>query len=213
VENPTGRLDARRRAPAWAIVAALLVAGMLPAVPAVSAPATVAPADRPIIAVAEFYSPGAPPISVVTDLESYAADVLTGLLVRGGGSALTVLPRGEVRGAERSLGWHAQDALNYSRLGALAQALHADRVMLGWITRVSLFRQDVLVFNADAALNMQMFDARQGRIVWQHGTDGYGLAGFPDFAAQIAVERALARGLSAAVAAASAPVDRTAPAP
>ena len=175
--------------------------------------APVRAADRPIIAVADFYSPGALPISVVTDLEPYAADVLTGLLVRGGGNALTVLPRSEVQSAERSLGWHVQDSLNYSRLGALAQALHADRIMLGWITRVSVFRQDVLMFNADVSLNMQMFDARQGRIVWQHPTDGFGLAGFPDFAAQVAVGRALARGLSAAVAAASAPVDRTAPAP
>lgn len=212
MEQPTRRLDARRRAPAWSIAAALLVAGALSAGPAASAPAPVAPADRPVVAVAEFYSPGALPIAVVTNLESYAADVLTSLLIRGGGGALTVLPRGEVFSTERSLGWHTQDALNYSRLGALAQALHADRLMLGWISRVSLFRQDILLFNADAALNVQMFDARAGRIVWQRGTDGYGLAGFPDFAAQIAVERALARGLGPAVAAASAPVDRT-PAP
>ena len=188
------------------------LAGVLYVRPAASAPAAVAPADRPIIAVVDFYSPGALPISVVTDPEPYAADVLTGLLVRGGGNVITVLPRGDVRAGERSLGWRAQDALNYSRLGALAQALHADRVMLGWITRVSVFRQDILAFNADVALNMQMFDARQGRIVWQRETDGFGLAGFPDFAVQIAVERGLSRGLKPAVAAASAPVDRT-PAP
>jgi hypothetical protein len=84
--------------------------------------------------------------------------------------------------------------------------------MLGWITRVSVFRQDILAFNADAALNMQMFDARQGRIVWQRETEGSGLAGFPDFAVQIAVERGLSHGLGPVVAAASAPVDRT-PAP
>lgn len=188
------------------------LAGGLSIQPAASAPAAVAPADRPIIAVVDFYSPGALPISVVTDLEPYAADVLTGLLVRGGGNAITVLPRSEVRAEERSLVWRAQDALNYSRLSTLAQALHADRVMLGWITRVSVFRQDILAFNADAALNVQMFDARQGRIVWQRETEGFGLAGFPDFAVQIAVERGLSRGLGPAVAAASAPVDRT-PAP
>lgn len=208
------RTSRARRYRAVPLAAACLgLAGALAAGPAASAPAAVAPADRPIIAVAEFYSPGALPISVVTDLESHAADVLAGLLVRGGGSALTVLPRSEVWAQERSLGWRARDALNYSRLGALAQALHADRVMLGWISRVSVYRQDVLIFNADAALNVQMFDARAGRIVWQRETEGYGLAGFPDFAAQIAVERALARGLGPAVAAASATVDRTAPAP
>ncbi|MHB8733134.1 MAG: hypothetical protein ACYDAB_15275 [bacterium] len=134
---------------------------------------------------------------------------MTGLLVRAGGNAITVLPRSAVAAEERALGWHAQDALNYSRLGTLAQALHADRVMLGWITRVSVFRQDILAFNADVALNVQMFDARQSRIVWQRETEGFGLAGFPDVAVQIAVERGLSRGVEPAVAAASAPVGRT----
>lgn len=198
----------------FALAAALCVAlaGLAPAGPAASAPVPVAPASRLIVAVADFYSPGAQPVSVVTDLEPYAADVLTGLLVRAGGAAITVLPRSEVRAQQRALGWRAQDALNYSRLGALAQALRADRLMLGWISRVSTFRQDFLAFNADVALNMQMFDARAGRLVWQRETDGFGLAGFPDFAAQIALDRALGRGAPAAAAAASAPVDRT-PAP
>ncbi len=198
----------------FALAAALCVAlaGLAPAGPAASAPVPVAPQDRPIVAVVDFYSPGALPISVVTDLEPYAADVLTGLLVRAGGAAITVLPRGEVRARQRVLGWRAQDALNYSRLGALAQALRADRLMLGWISRVSVFRQDILAFNADVALNMQMFDARAGRIVWQREANGFGLAGFPDFAAQIALERALGNGTPAAAAVASVPVDR-APAP
>jgi len=169
--------------------------------------------DRPIIAVADFYSPGALPTAVVTDPEPYAADVLTGLLVRAGGSALTVLPRSEVRSRERALGWRSRDALNFNRLGALAQAVHADRVILGWITRVSLYRQDVLAFSADVTLNMQMFDARQGRIVWQHETEGSGLGGVPDFAVRIALERALAHGVGAAVAPAGAPVERSAPRP
>lgn len=201
----------RPRHHAFALAAALCVmfGGLLPARPAVSAPA---PADRPIVAVADFYSPGALPVAVVTDLEPYAADVLTDLLVRTGRAALTVLPRSEVRAQQRALGWRSRDALNYSRLGALARALHADRVMLGWITRVSVFRQDILAFNADVALNIQMFQARDGRIVWQRETGGFGLSGSPDFAAQIALERGLGSGLAAAVAAASAPVDRT-PAP
>lgn len=186
--------------------------GVPPARPAVSAPAPVAPADRPIVAVADFYSPGALPVAVVTDLEPYAADVLTGSLVRAGGGALTVLPRSEVRAHQRALTWRSRDALNYSRLAALARALHADRVMLGWITRVSVVRQDILAFNADVALNIQMFQARDGRIVWQRETDGFGLSGSPDFAARIALDRGLRNGLAAAVAAASAPVDRT-PAP
>ncbi|HKX19846.1 MAG TPA: hypothetical protein VJT33_17730 [bacterium] len=204
----------RPRDHAFAIAAALCVilGGVLPARPAVSAPMPVAPADRPIVAVADFYSPGALPLAVVTDLERYAGDVLTGLLVRAGGGALTVLPRSEVLTQQRALTWRSRDALNYGRLEALARALHADRVMLGWITRVTVFRQDILAFNAEVALNIQMFQARDGRIVWQRETNGFGLSGSPDFAAQIALQRGLGNGLAAAVAAASVPVDRT-PAP
>lgn len=204
----------RLRHQAFALTAAfcVMLGGIVPAQRAVSAPAPVAPVDRPIVAVADFYSPGALPVAVVTDLEPYAADVLTALLVRAGGGALTVLPRSEVRAEQRALTWRSRDALNYGRLAALARALHADRVMLGWITRVSLFRQDILAFNADVTLNIQMFQTRDGRVVWQRETNGFGLSGSPDFAAQIALERGLGNGLAAAVAAASAPADRT-PAP
>jgi hypothetical protein len=192
---------------AGVVIIAAIVAG-----PSVSA-AAVPPAGRPIIAVAEFYSPGAMPLSVLSDTERYAADALTGLLVQSGGDAVTVLPRSEVATQERALRWVPQDALSYSRLEALAQALRADRLMLGWISRVSVYRVQFLLFNADAQLNMQMFDAHAGRIVWQHETLGSATGGVPDFAAQIAIERGLANGLRAAVAAASAPVDRSAPAP
>jgi hypothetical protein len=175
--------------------------------------APVRAADRAVIAVADFYSPGAPPIVQITDPERYAADVSAGALVRAGGDALTVLPRSEVRAAEASLGWHTRDGLNFSRLGALAQALHADRVLVGWINRATVYRQDFALFAADAAVNTQVFDTRQGRIIWQRESFGSGLAGLPDFALQIALERAAARGAQAAVAAASADVDRPAPTP
>jgi hypothetical protein len=187
----------------------LALAGMLLAGPA----APVRAADRPIIGVADFYSLGVLPIFLVTDPEQYAADVSAGLLVRAGGDALTVLPRGEVRAAERALGWRSRDALNFSRLEALAQALHADRILVGWISRATVYRQDFALFAGDAVINTQLFDARQGRIVWQRESFGSGLSGLPDFALQIALERAAARGVAAAVPAASAPGDRTTPTP
>lgn len=184
----------RFRARALVGAACLMLAGQQLAGPAAPARA----ADRPIIAVADFYSPGALPIFLVTDPEQYAADVSAGLLVRAGGDTLTVLPRGEVRAAERSLAWRSRDALNFSRLGALAQALHADQILVGWISRATVYRQDFALFAGDAVINTQLFDARQARIVWQRETYGSGVAGLPDFAVQIALERAAARGVEAA---------------
>ena len=185
---------ARFRAHALVDAVCLGLAGLLLAGPAVPARA----ADRPIVAVADFYAPGALPVFLVTDPEQYAADVSAGLLMRAGGDALTVLPRGEVRTAERSLGWRSRDALNFSRLGALAQALGADQVLVGWISRATIYRQDFALFAGDAVINTQLFDVRQGRIVWQRENFGSGLAGLPDFALQLALERAAARGVAAA---------------
>lgn len=175
-------------------VVCLVLGGLLLAGPAVPARAT----DRPIIAVADFYTPGALPVFLMTDPEQYAADVTAGLLVRAGGDALTVLPRGEVRAAERTLGWHSRDALNFGRLGALAQALGADQILVGWISRATVYRQDFALFASDAVITTQLFDTRQGRIVWQRENFGSGLAGLPDFALQLALERAAARGVAAA---------------
>jgi hypothetical protein len=170
-----------------------------------SAPAAAAAAVRPVVAVAGFYAPGALPLSVLIDPQPYAADVLTALLVRGGGPVLTVLPRVTVLAEERTLGWHSPDVLNFSRLGALAQGVQADRLVVGWITRVAVTRLDLFVFSGDVAMNVQVFDARQGRIVWQRETEGFGLAGIPDAAVETAIAHGLARTVQAAVAAAAAP--------
>ncbi|HLW48674.1 MAG TPA: hypothetical protein VKW09_13020 [bacterium] len=189
--------------PAALVLAAALLAG-------ITAPARAA--DRPIIGVADYYALQPPPVFVLTDPEQYAADVSAGALIRAGGPALTVLPRGEIRGAERKLGWRTHDALNFSRLQALGRATQADRVVVGWITRIVVYRQDFALFDASAAITTQVFDTQQGRIIWQHDTYASGLAGSPDFALEIALDRAVTAGVRAAVPTLSAPVDRT-PAP
>lgn len=164
--------------------------------------------DRPIIGIADFYSIQPEPVLLLLDPEQYSADVSAGVLIRAGGSAITVLPRGEVRDAERKLNWHTRDALNFTRLQVLGQAIQADRLIVGWITRMVIYRQDFALFSSDASINTQVFDTRQGRIVWQQETTGSGQAGSPDFALQIALDRAVAGGMAAAVPALSAPVDR-----
>jgi hypothetical protein len=168
---------------------------------------------RPIIGIPDYYSIPAPPISVLLDAEPYAADVGSGDLIRAGGSAITVLPRTELRAAERKLAWRTHDALDFNRLQVLGQAIQADRLVVGWITRMTVYRQDFLLFASDAAVTTQVFDVRQGRVVWQRDTLGSAMAGDPDFAFEIALERAVAAGIRAALPVVSAPVDRTLPPP
>jgi hypothetical protein len=122
------------------------------------------------------------------------------------------LPRGELRTAEGRLGWHPSDVLNFSRLQALGQAVQADRLVVGWISRIAFTRVDFALFDAASNVTTQVFDVSQGRIVWQHESYGTGVAGSPDVALQMALERAVAAGTRAAVPAVSAPAPR-APAP
>jgi hypothetical protein len=190
----------RVRRTTWVLtlaLAAVLAAGMAPA----------GAAGRPVVCVADFYAIPAMPIAVFTDVERFAADELSPLLLRAGGDAVTVLPRTEVSGAERSLGWRGQDALKFDRLGALTHAMRCDRVVTGWIDRVAVFQQGLFLFSGQAALNTQVYDARQGRIVWEQSSDGFALGGTPDFAVVRAIHDALARVVPAALPVVAAPVD------
>jgi hypothetical protein len=184
--------------------ALVLAAGLLAAGGGTAARA----ADRPVIGIADFYSIPPPPLFLLLDPERYAADVSTGVLIRAGGPAITVLPRGEVRAAERKLNWRTYDVLNFSRLQTLGQSIQADRLVVGRISRISIYHAGLGLFGADAAITMQIFDTRQGRIVWEHDTLASETAGDPDFALEIALDRAVAVGIRAALPAVSAPVDR-----
>ena len=163
-------------------------------------------AARPVVGVADFYAIGTLPAFAQTDPERYCADALTALAARAGGDALTVLPRAEMRGAEAALGWRTSDALRFSRLTALAQAAHADRLLVGWIKQADTYHQSFFEFDGHAVLDTQVFDARQGRITWERETEGYGMAPARGLALEEAFDSALARAArAAAAAAASAP--------
>jgi hypothetical protein len=198
IRRNTGSEDRVRRT-TWVLTLAA-AAVLASAVPPAGA------AGRPVVCVADFYAIPAMPTSVFTDVERFAADELSPLLLRAGGDAVTVLPRSEVSGTERSLGWRGQDALKFDRLGALTQAMHCDRVVTGWIDRVAVVQQGLFLFSGQAALNTQVYDARQGRIVWQQWSDGFAVGGTPDFAVVRAIHDALARVVPAALAVVTAPV-------
>ncbi len=154
--------------PAWVIVAAVLAV-------ASSAPAAGgAPARRLAVGVVDFYAPGPLPSLVGVVPEVLAADDLAGLVARSAGAQTTVIPRDTVRQAESALGWQRSDVLRFARVRELGRALEADLLLLGWIDRLELDRggggaqqgRGPLV-TGFAAVTVQVFDPRQGRIVSQ----------------------------------------------
>src|SRR5205807_8014322 len=88
----------------------------------------------------------------------------------------TVSARGAMGQAEAAVGWRDGDVLPFGRLGALAQAAGADRLVVGWISHLVVVTgatgtntppDDSGPPMADASLVLQVFDVARGRLVAQ----------------------------------------------
>jgi len=131
-----------------------------------SAAAATPPAS---VAVVEFYSPTPLPVVDTVIPEQTAADELAALLADRAGS-LAVVPPATAAQAEASLRWRSEDALSFTRLADLARVIGASRLVVGWISTLSLEGMTNLPDGngmplAQASVIVQIFDAGQGRVV------------------------------------------------
>jgi hypothetical protein len=109
---------------AWAALASLaLVAPSLPQVEAQGIK----------VGVVDFYAPT--PLGAFSGVfpERSAADDLSSLLARAPAGRLEVISRETMQRAEGAMRWQEIDVLHFDRLRALARAVAADRLVLGWI--------------------------------------------------------------------------------
>ncbi len=68
--------------------------------------------------------------------ERFAADDLSGLLARAPAGRFDVIPRATMQQAEGAARWQEADVLHFDRLRALARAVGADRLVVGWIPQL-----------------------------------------------------------------------------
>ena len=95
-------------------------------------------------------------------------------LERTGDGQITVISRETMRRAEVALRWREADVLDFSRLTVLARRAHVGRLVVGWIplfvlnpeTRNRSLPSGGAVMGR-ATVIAQIFDLRQGRLVWQ----------------------------------------------
>ncbi|HXX37657.1 MAG TPA: hypothetical protein VEP50_05815 [bacterium] len=133
--------------------------------------AAVASAAATTVGVVDFYAPTPVPVIGAVIPERTAADELSALLAHAG--SVTVVSRAEVARAETAMGWRPESVLSFGQLGALARAVGADRLVVGWITMLSvpgaggapLVPDGNGIPLAQAAVVVQVFDTGQGRIV------------------------------------------------
>jgi hypothetical protein len=191
-----------RRMIAGSLAAVLAVLGLMAAVAA-----SVRAADH-TVAVALFYAPT--PVTTYPGVvpEEYIAADLSGVLATASAGRVAVVPADRVRAEEYALRWRPADALRFARLQELAGALGADRVVVGWI------RQFTVEGNGGgggpefevgggagglitglAVVEYQVFDATQGRIVYETQVEGHATGGLNlSTAAQITLNDVDRRG-------------------
>ncbi len=186
--------------PVGAAICAVMLALSVPAAPPRAAAAAV-----PAVGVVDFYAIS--PISSLSGLfpERFAADDLSAMLARAGAGRIAELPRRDVQEAERALAWQNSDAIRFGRLSDLARRLHADRLVVGWIKQLTLDRGggDQIPrgggggggVEAHTFLQVQVFDAAQGRIVWGVQSEDFAMG----LVAYLTVEEVLHRALAPTV--------------
>jgi len=147
-----------------------------------------APGGRVRVGVVDFYAPT--PLATFEGVfpARFATDDLSTLLAGAAGDRLVMIPRETVLRSEQTLRWRDADVLHFDRLRALADAVGADRLVVGWIPVLSVEGGggsgppppvgDGNGFPAaDATLVLQVFDAHQERLVFDARYSAYELGG------------------------------------
>lgn len=166
---------------------------LLPAAGGVAGPTV------PAVAVADFYAPTPVPTYAGLVPEEFAAADLSEMLARVGEGRLVPIPRATVQRAEGDLRWRADDALHFARLGALAQTLHADRLVVGWIAQFVVGHEPNggIPFHGGgpitgfAVVVVQVFDAAEGRIMAETRAEGTAQGGLNSLVAEQTLHQAL----------------------
>ena len=141
----------------------------------VASPGGAGAANVPVVAVADFYA--STPVGSYEGMvpERFAADDLTAQLTAASAGQFALVPRVQVEQAETALHWRTEDVLRFGRLTALARAVGADELVVGWITMLSVETGGHQTFppdgggngspTGDATVVVQVFSAAQGRVV------------------------------------------------
>jgi hypothetical protein len=199
VASHVGSVSALRRriSHCWSTAALLAVLVVLLA----GRPAAAAPART--VGVVEFYALSPTPSFGGIVAEDYAAADASRLLPAVAGNQAAVISRDTVRQAEGALGWRPWDVLSFSRLAELAGRIGADELLVGWIRMLYVNTEGPGIgrlgfgqlLSGSSTVLLQIFDARQGRIVAQASGDGYTIGQVRAFVVEQVLHLATAQAL------------------
>ena len=156
--------------------------------------------SSPAVAVVDFYATTPVPEFAGVIPERFAADDLSGMLAQTGRDRFMLIPRATTEQAEADLRWHEDDVLHFARLSDLSRNLHADRLVVGWISQFVVGHEpnsEMTMHGGGGPITgfaivvVQVFDAAQGRIVAETRAEGYGQGGLHSLVAQQTLHGAL----------------------
>jgi hypothetical protein len=159
------------------------VAAVLVALAGLPQQTTRAAPEPSTLGVVDFYA--IVPVETVTGVvpQATAADQLSALLAQASDTRYTVIPRRAMGEGEAALGWQESDVLRFARLQALANRVHADRLVVGWIEVLAVGDGSAGTGfprigergtpTGFASLVVQVFDASRGRITAEVRGTGY----------------------------------------
>jgi len=166
-------------------------------------PAPVRAQGTLVIGVVYFYTPTPlTPVDAVIP-EQFATETLTAMLTKATQGTATVIPRAVMARAEAAMRWQEGDALRFGRLSALAQAVGATQLIVGWMPMFSVSgggsgsppfdpNGGGNVPMAQATVVVQVFDPGRGRLVAETRHYGYSVGLGRLLVAEQAIQDALA---------------------
>lgn len=156
--------------------------------------------------------------------EEYASVRLSARLAAVAAGRVSIVPRDQIRAQELTLRWQEADVLRFARLGELARAAGASRLVVGWIRQFVIDhlgggRGNLSVGGGEGGgltvgetvVTVQVFDAAQGRIVYQTEVTGHGMGAITLDVVQDMLDNAATRAATELVGPLTAPSAARAP--
>jgi hypothetical protein len=171
--------------------------------------ATIAPPPRvadalllkPAVGVLDFEAPATVHSAGTVIPQQFAGDDLSSQLGSAAEDRFVMLARTDVRQAQAALNWSGVDTDRRERLGALAERLHADKLVVGRITAYTSSPEGggagrIRGFSGNTTISVRVFDVHSRQWTWQTTASGQGRASTAGQAARNILRSAVTRTVS-----------------
>jgi hypothetical protein len=156
---------------------------------------------KPAVGVLDFAAPPTVNSAGTVIPQQFAGDDLSSQLASAAENRFVMLARNDVRQAQAALNWSSVDADRRERLAALAERVHADKLVVGRITTYNLESEGggggrTRGFTGTTTISVRVFDVHSRQWTWQTTASGNGRASTAGQAVRNLMRSAVTRTVS-----------------